>query len=185
MKVKGNVLLARKSFVKKHFGDAAWNRVLESLPAEDKTLLDGYVANVCWYPFEIGKRLDDAVVATCGQGSKALFEQIGAASARENLGGVHRDFLAPGNPRGFMDRTGFIYSFYYDTGRREWIPDGPTSGLMTTHDADTFSQLDCLTVVGWYKEALKMCGAKSAEVRELECKANGAAACKYRVEWTP
>jgi uncharacterized protein (TIGR02265 family) len=183
MKVKGNVLLARRSFVKKHFGDGAWSRVLESLPAEDKTLPDGYVANVCWYPFEVGKRLDEAVVEVCGRGSKGVFEEIGAASARENLGGVHKDFLAPGNPRAFMDRTPFIYSFYYDTGRREWVPEGPSAGIMTTQGADTTSEFDCLTVVGWYKEALKMCGAKTAEVKEVECRATGGSVCKYRVEW--
>ena len=184
MKVKGNILLARKAFVTGHFGADAWGRVLAAMPQEDKTQLEGYVANVCWYPFELGQRLDDAVVKVCGGGSRALFEQIGAASARENLGGVHKDFLCPGNPRGFMDRTSFIYQFYYDTGRREWKPEGPTAGVMTTYDADTFSQLDCLTVVGWYKEALKMCGARTADVKEVECRATGGTVCKYRVEWT-
>lgn len=184
MKVKGNVLLARSAFVTKHFGDDAWDRVLAALPLEDRAQLEGYVANVCWYPFELAKRLDDAIVKVCGGGSRTLFEGIGAASARENLGGVHKNFLSPGNPSAFMDRTTFIYRFYYDTGRREWKAEGPNSGVMTTFDADTFSQLDCLTVVGWYREALKMCGAKTVEVKEEECRAAGGAVCRYRVSWT-
>jgi len=56
MKVKGNILLARKAFVTGHFGADAWGRVLDAMPPEDKTQLEGYVANVCWYPFELGKR---------------------------------------------------------------------------------------------------------------------------------
>jgi len=184
MKVKGNVLLARKVFVTKHFGADAWDRVLAAMPPDDRAQLEGYVANVCWYPFELGKRLDDAIVKVCGGGSRTLFEGIGAASARENLGGVNKNFLSPGNPLAFMDRTSFIYQFYYDTGRREWKPEGTTTGVMTTYDADTLSQLDCLTVVGWYKEALKMCGAKTVDVKEEECRAAGGSVCRYRVNWT-
>jgi hypothetical protein len=184
MKVKGNVLLARKAFVTKHFGANTWGRVLDAMSSEDRTQLEGYIANVCWYPFELGKRLDDAIVKVCAGGSKSLFEEIGASSARENLGSVHRDFLSLGNPKAFMERTSFIYQFYYDTGRREWNAEGPTAGVMTTYDADTVSQLDCLTVVGWYKEALKMCGAKTADVREEECRDTGGSVCRYRVSWT-
>jgi hypothetical protein len=44
--------------------------------------------------------------------------------------------------------------------------------------------VDCLTFIGWYKEALKMCGAASVEVREEECRARGGALCRYRIRWT-
>ena len=38
---------------------------------------------------------------------------------------------------------------------------GTNEGMLTTLDADTFSAPDCLTVVGWYKKALDMCGSKA------------------------
>ena len=39
----------------------------------------------------------------------------------------------------------------------------PKEGVLTTYDADTFSAPDCLTVVGWYKKALEMCGVKGVK----------------------
>jgi len=57
------------------------------------------------------------------------------------------------------------------------------SGIMTTHDAETFSVPDCLTVVGWYRETLKMCGAKNVEMEEETCRAKGGPYCRYRVQW--
>ena len=74
-----------------------------------------------------------------------------------------------------------IYSFYYDTGRREWESTGVSSGVMTTYKAGTFSQAHCLTVIGWYKEALRMCGAKRVTMTEETCRAKGGPYCRYRV----
>ena len=55
--------------------------------------------------------------------------------------------------------------------------------MLTTYDAETFSAPDCLTVVGWYRKALEMCGVPGARVTEEECRAKGGAVCRYRVRW--
>lgn len=183
MQVKGNILRARVAFVKERFGEAGWDRVVGAMSAPDQAQLAG-VVNVAWYPFDLGRRLDDAIVAVLGDGKTAVFEEMGRASARENLTGVHRNFLEPREPAAFMLKTPMIYRFYYDTGRRTWDPTGPTSGTMTTHEADTHSVADCATVVGWYKEALSLAGARDVVVVEEACRARGDEACRYRVSWS-
>jgi hypothetical protein len=55
--------------------------------------------------------------------------------------------------------------------------------VITTHDAQTYSVPDCLTIVGWYRRALEMCGATGVEIVEEECRAKGGAVCSYRVQW--
>ncbi len=184
MKVKGNILKARAAFVTDEFGEEAWARVLAALPEEDRRILGTTIANVAWYPFETGKHLDAAIVEVLGRGNTGVFEKIGRASARENLGGVHSQFLQPGDPQAFMKKASMIYRFYYDVGHRTWEPTGPTSGVLTTYDAETYSSADCATVVGWYKEALGMCGAKQASVVEETCRARGGDHCRYRVSWS-
>ena len=175
---------ARMAFVEKHFGRGAWDRVLAVLPVDDVRGIQGVLTPASWFPFEIAERLDKAIVEVLGGGKPEIFEQIGAQSARENLEGIHRPFLQPGNPKKFLERAGMVYAFYYDTGRREYQSVGPQEGVLTTHDAETFSAGDCLTVIGWYKEALRMCGADHVEMRETECRARGDAVCRYRIRWT-
>ncbi len=184
MKVKGNILLARRVFVVQHFGDDAWNRVLGALPAEYRGVLDGGISNVAWYPFELGQALDSAIAKNLADGSPQVFEELGAISARENLTKVHKDLLVSGDPQAFLARAPIVYRFYYDKGRREYVPTGPTSGTLTTYDAENITALDCLTVIGWYKEALKMCGAKEVSIREESCRARGGLFCRYDVRWT-
>jgi hypothetical protein len=41
-----------------------------------------------------------------------------------------------------------------------------------------------MTVVGWYRKALEMCGCVAADVVEEECRARGNSVCRYRLTWS-
>ena len=45
-----------------------------------------------WYPFELGKALDDAIVRVLGGGRPEFFERLGAASAEKNLSTIHAGY---------------------------------------------------------------------------------------------
>lgn len=183
MKVRGAVLLARKSFVRKQYGEEAWKQVLGTLSEEDRDTLSRMIVHAGWYPFELGEDLDHAIVDVLGKGDSRVFEKIGAQSARDNLGSIHRTFLTPGDPQAFMKQANSIYHFYYNTGSRTYRQTGPASGIMITKDAETFSAVDCLTVIGWYKAALEMCGAKKVSVKEVKCRAKNDPVCEYHFKW--
>lgn len=89
-----------------------------------------------------------------------------------------------GDPQAFMKKAEVIYRFYYDVGHREYEQTGENEGTLTTYDAETFSGVDCATVIGWYKEALAMCGANNPRVEEVHCRARGDDVCEYRVRWS-
>jgi hypothetical protein len=183
VKVKGNIVKARESFVKDNFGHEAWTKVVDALPDEDAQVLRGIVTNAAWFDFEMAKRLDDTIVATLGHGRREVFEDIGRASAIANLTTVHKRLLEPGDPQAFMEKADLIYGFYYDKGYRDYEATGANSGVLTTHEAQTYSQMDCLTVIGWYRQALEMCGASSVEIVEESCRALGGEVCRYVVSW--
>jgi len=181
--IKGAVLKSRIAFIEQHSGKEAVHRVLASLPPGDqRTLRMLFTSN--WYPFALGKALDEAIVLVLGGGRNESFERLGEASAESNLGSIHSGYLTKGDAHAFLAKAPSIYSLYYESGRREYQPVGPTEGILTTYDAETFSAPDCLTVIGWHRKALEMCGVRGAEVVEEECRAKGGKVCRYRVRWT-
>jgi hypothetical protein len=182
-RVKGAVLLARRAFVVDEHGEPAWQKVLEALSADARGQFERSILTSSWYPFELNEELDRAIVRIVGGGDPDIFKVIGARSARQNLGGPHRDFLVPGDPQQSLAKTEMIYSFYYDQGHRTYEATGPCSGVMTTHEAETFSHTDCLTVIGWYEEALKMCGAREVSMEEPTCRARGGEFCRYEIRF--
>lgn len=181
--VKGSVLKARLAFAEELGGAAGLGRVLGTLAPGEREAL-GTVLTMKWYPFELGKHLDEAIVQELGGGRREFFEKLGAASADKNLATLHRAFLVAGDPHAFLAKAPQIYALYYETGRREYVRTGEREGVLTTTGAETFSAPDCLTVVGWYRRALELCGATGVRVAEEECRARGGAVCRYRVSWT-
>jgi len=183
IQIKGSILLSRLALVREIDAATGVARVLARLPEADRAVLQNPLAS-SWYPFDLGRRLDDAIVEVLGGGRIEFFERLGAASADANLSGVHKSFLKVSDPHAFLAKAPTIYAFYYDQGRREYERTGEREGVLTTYDAATFSAPDCATVVGWYRRALEMCGAAKPVVVEEECRARGAAVCRYRVSWS-
>jgi uncharacterized protein (TIGR02265 family) len=180
--VKGAVLKSRLGFVEEHFGAEGLSRVIDSLGDEDQKALQ-MILTVRWYPFELGKRLDNAIVQVLGGGRPEFFERLGEASADKNLTTLHHGFMTEGKPHAFLAKAPAIYALYYETGRREYQQTGDKQGVLTTFDAETFSTADCLTVIGWYRRALQMCGVTNVDVVEEECRARGGSVCRYKVSW--
>lgn len=180
--VKGAVLKSRLGFVEEHGGADGLARVIASLPPDDQRALR-IVFTSNWYPFELGQRLDDAIMQVLGHGQPDFFERLGEASAVKNLATIHAGYLTKGDAHGFLCKAPGIYSAYYETGRREYEKTGERSARLTTYDAETFSAPDCLTVVGWHKKALAMCDVPGARVVEAECRAKGGRFCRYEISW--
>jgi hypothetical protein len=183
IRVKGAALLSRRSFVREVYGEGSWSKILDTLPDNDRRELQGAILASTWHGFELNERLDAAIVEILGGGEKQIFEEIGGWSAKQNLTGPHKAFAARRDLRRFLAATDRIYGLYYDSGRRTYEETGPNSGVITTYDAETFSETDCLTVIGWYKKALEMCGATRVEMIEETCRAKGGAECRYRLRW--
>jgi uncharacterized protein (TIGR02265 family) len=182
--IKGSVLRTRLALAEELGAGDGLKRVLARLSGGERDVLTSLLPSA-WYPFELGRHLDEAIVQELGGGRTDFFEKLGEASAERNLGagGVHRAFLVPGEPHAFLAKTPLIYSYYYDQGRRDYERTGEKEAVLTTRDAETFSAPDCLTVVGWYRRALEMCGARSPRVVEEECRAKGGSVCRYRLSW--
>jgi uncharacterized protein (TIGR02265 family) len=182
--VKGSVLRSRLDFVRSHFGEAGVTSVLTALGENDRRILTAGLLPAQWYDFDLGQRLDQAIMRTVGKGSAETFRSLGKTSAEVNLGGVHQAFVRPGDPHGLLRRAPAIYKLYYDTGRRSYEQTGPTSCRIVTHASESFSEADCLTVVGWHEYAVEMCGGRDVRIEHPACRARGDQVCDYRISWT-
>ncbi len=181
VKVKGGVIQSRLAFVRDNGGEEAFGRVLARLSDDDRKSC-AHVMPAAWYSFELNKRLDEAIAAEMGMGDNA-FILMGEKSATHNLGTTHRAFIVESDPHGLLRRTAQIYQAYYDTGRRTYDRLDEKKAVLRTYDSETFSKHDCLTVVGWHKRAIEMCGGTNVRVTETKCRAKGAEICEYVCEW--
>ncbi len=181
-KVKGGAIQSRLAFVRDHGGEGAVERVLERLAEEDRRACE-HVFAAAWYPFELNQRLDEAIAAELGMGDK-VFILMGEKSATHNLGSTHRAFVTERDPHGLLKRAAQIYQAYYDTGHRTYERLSDTKAVLRTFESETYSTHDCLTVVGWHRKAIEMCGGTNVRVTETKCRARGGDVCEYVCEWS-
>jgi uncharacterized protein (TIGR02265 family) len=179
--VKGGAIKSRLEFVNERGGEAAVQRVLARLAEADRQTC-AQILTGKWYPFELNERLDEAIAAEMGIGEQ-VFLLMGEKSATHNLGASHRVFITDRDPHGLLRRAAQIYQMYYDTGRRTYEKVSETKARLITFDSATFSKHDCLTVVGWHRKAIEMCGGTKVRVTETKCRAKGADVCEYVCEW--
>jgi len=182
--IKGSVLLARLKYVRETGGEPSLQAILARLPPEDAKALTGWILQVSWYPLDLYLRLDDAIASVLSPNDRErIFLAMGRASADANLAGPHRPFVREGDPHFLLQCAPQIYAAYYGVGRRTYARTGETSCVLTTHDAETVTATDCLTVVGWHVRAIEACGGKQVEVVETRCRARGDEVCEYRCAW--
>ena len=179
--VKAGAIQSRIEFVKEHGGESAVQRVLARLSEEDRKECS-HLLTAGWYPFELKERLGEAIAAELGMGD-GVFLQMGEKSAAHNLATAHKVFVTNRDPHGLLKRAGQIYQAYYDSGRREYENAGPRRAILRTFESSTFSKHDCLSVIGWHRKAIEMCGGKNVHITETKCRARGAEICEYVCEW--
>lgn len=181
-RVKGGPLLSRLAFVRERKGDDGVQRVLARLSPEDRQTCT-QVHTGGWYAFALSERLEEAIAAELGM-SDDVYLLLGEKSAEQNLTGPHRSMLSAGDPHGLLRRAPQIYQMYYDTGRRTYERLGERKAVLRTFEAAKTSKHDCLTVVGWHRKAIAMCGGANPRVVETQCRARGDAHCEYVCEWS-
>jgi len=180
-KVKGGALQSRLEFVRDHRGEEGVERVLGRLSESDQQICR-HILTGGWYAFELGERVDSAIAAEMGMGQN-IFLLMGEKSATHNLGKSHKAFVTDKDPHGMLKRAAQIYQAYYDTGRRTYERVSDTKAILRTYESETYSAADCLTVVGWHRKAIELCGGNSPRVVETKCRARGADLCEYICEW--
>ena len=130
--IKGGVLTSRLAFLESRGGREAVERVLRRLPREDEVLLRGAIAPAGWYSFDTGSRLDAAIGEELG-GGEALFLQMGAQSAQDNLSHAQRAFVREKDPLGLLKGAASIYRLYYKSGHRTFERAGQRKVVLRTY----------------------------------------------------
>lgn len=183
-RIKGSVLISRLNLLRQQGGQELLDRVLSRLTPQDQATLKGMLLLIGWYPLELNNRLDQAIAEALNpEDRKRAFMQMGRASAEENLRGAHRVFLRPGDPHFHLSQAPQIYRFYYAVGHCTYERASDGSAVLRIFNAETVTEADCLTVMGWHERAVELSGGKAVQVTHPVCRAKGGALCEYQLSW--
>jgi uncharacterized protein (TIGR02265 family) len=185
-RIKGTLLLARLKFLRGK-GEATLEQVIATMPEKEQRQLRGMILPSSWYPLELLRGLEAAMVAALRYASRTeLFVEMGRATASANLTGTgsQRVYVRAGDPHFLLRHSPYIYASSHTSGSRSYEPTGEHSAVLRTTRPDVLRE-DCLTTIGWLRRAIEIAGGRDVRVVETLCGAEGAPCCEYRCEWRP
>jgi uncharacterized protein (TIGR02265 family) len=185
-RIKGTLLLARLKFLRGR-GEGTLDQVIRTMSDEHQRQLRGMILPSSWYPLDLLRSLESAMVAALRYASRTeLFLDMGGATATANLTGTgsQRVYVRESDPHFLLRHSPYIYASAHTAGSRSYEPTGEHSAVLRTTRSEVRRE-DCLTTVGWLGRAIEIAGGRDVRVVETQCGAEGAAWCEYRCEWRP
>ena len=176
---KGSSLVGSVKWLRQHRAAA-----LRALPARHHHYLEKHVQLASWYPEEDLLELIQAVAKTLPAAGGDSFEQMGRASAREQLAGVYRHLLEAGDKVNLPRRGLVLWQSQHDSGRLSMTIEGPSSARVEIFDFALPSRELCAILRGYIAEMFVMADLKGLDVEESCCRLDGADRCAWRVRWT-
>lgn len=179
---KGAPLRATLSYVESTMGRDTLVRIMESLPDELRTRVDGVSANdeipyrmllAVWHAADAVMRpLDANWMEKAGAYSIAL-------SGSQSYGGIIRK----GTPSEFLNQPIKLFRLYYHSGDMHIIEQEDGRAVLRLVDFDEPDALFCERQTGGLRAAIEMAGGHDAKVRHVRCAVDGDAFCEWEATW--
>src|SRR5262245_17843274 len=123
---KGMNLIHMRDWVRRQYGQVAWDRVIAAMPADDRETLRTMVA-VAWYDLALQHRLLRTIDRVAGKGDLSTLQPMARWTADDDLTRIHRLFLRLANPAYVLEKAGDYWRRFYDSGSWEVVRESPTS----------------------------------------------------------
>jgi hypothetical protein len=179
--VRGELFLARFSYVRDTYGPAALHDLLAALNETDRRELET-VAERQWYAFALLNRLDRAIAERLAGSDAGVYERLGAASARDRTMAL-KDVAAFVSVHGFLARTAEEHRRFHSFGRASYRRISFTEGELTYLEYPEPDRVYCLGGLGYLRAAVEQLAGPPVVVEEHWCQCRGDAACVFGLQW--
>lgn len=183
-RARGKAVLMRKRFVHAKFGASAVE-LLESRASPDLVRAFSLAEqHDSWVDFALFIEATELIDRLFGRGDMAIAWEVGRFAAENNIGMWRSMVMRFLRPNTVLNIASSLWSHHYDTGRLEVMPEADDSGVrMSIADFSWPHRTHCMSIGGWIERTLEYGRPKWVDVKELSCRAKGAASCGFLLTW--
>jgi hypothetical protein len=179
-KAKGTTLLTLVKFLRSQ-REAARERLSPGL----HHYLEEQIQPALWYPEEDLLALMRAMLELLPLSREEALAQMGRTIAREHLEGVYGHLRVEELSRlSTLARMSYaLWASMHDTGKLAARLEGETGAIFELRDYGLPSPEMCTIMSAYFSETLRVAGVVDVDVRELECRLDGAPVCRWEASW--
>jgi hypothetical protein len=185
---KGTLLKNLGDFVVERHSASVWRAVVDSLPADDRAIIDGLLLVGGWYPVGLWNRCITSYIARYAKDADAEMTAVARHVAEHDLNTLFKVLLKMGSAELVLRRSDSLWSRYFDVGKfenrelakRKWA----LKLTAPTGEEEAPGELTCGPgVCGWLAMALELTGVKAPRIVQTRCRFRSSPSCEYEVTW--
>lgn len=165
MEVKGTAVIAIRDYVKKEYA-SDFNRWLDALSPDARTIFESAIDSTKWYPVEGGAKDPTEKIAKLffnGNLEKGAVES-GRYSADKALTGIYKIFVKAANPQYIIKRASRVFATYYRPVEINVVR-VPEKGVVVEMSKAT-KRYEAVEqrIIGWCYRALEISGCNNVKI---------------------
>jgi hypothetical protein len=180
---KGSAIASRIRYVREHFGEEGYRKLVEQLSPEDRARVGARILQHEWVPFDLFINTNVAIDRIFGKGDLHLCYEMGRYSAETNLPTLYRLFYRLGTPMFIFRKAAQIWNVHYDSGQIRPVDEGGGRIRIFMESVARPHRAHCLSVLGWAAKSIELSGGTVTEAKEHACRTDGAVACELALQF--
>jgi hypothetical protein len=183
LKGKGVSFQHLREFVKKTFGDDAWEMAVGIVDPESRAIMSGDILASAWYPYTAYIDVQRIVVERLMGGDVRRAREIGAYDLEAGLNGVYRAFYRIGTPAFIIRMSALLWRQYFNLGKMVIESSGPGHAIARIEGFVPPYEGCCWDIFGSMVRGLELSGAKSIQADHTACPLKGDSVIRYEARW--
>src|SRR5262249_18492233 len=135
-----------------------------------------------WYPFATLVHLDRAIASRLAPGDPAIFDRLGAASARHR-GEWLQDHAQLVRVPTYLSRVADDHRRFQTFGRAVYKRQGFTGGELSFSKYPELDESYCLSAMGYLRASVEILTDGPVQAEERQCQRRGDPACVFSFHW--
>jgi hypothetical protein len=180
--IKGTNVVHARDYVEARYGLEGWASVAAELSKGSREMIEAMVA-IGWYPAQVHVDVLHAMHTALSARDPDVVRHAARHAAEYDITRIHRVLFRFLNPGLIFEKSGDIWSRFYDTGSWTFLRPTSRSVKATLRDFGIADRLYCVNLEGYFERMFELTGAMDVKVRHPECAGLGAPHCRFDGEW--
>jgi hypothetical protein len=183
VEIKGSVINDSINTVKKKNGDQVYNNILSQLDEQARQLFEKPILDTGWYSLDSFSKFVELEIKLTANGDENELVIHSEDVIEKQLKGIYKIFVKLGSPEFILNRISILHQGYLRGVSIKIKLDGPDKAIITYTGFEKQHRLIGFGLVGFYKKAIEISGAKNIHTKFLTSIEENKGYCELEITW--
>ncbi len=184
VEIKGSVVSDTFNAVKKRSGDQVFNDIISQLDVQSKKTFDNMILATEWYSLDSFINFLELDIKLTSEGNEKILEIRSEELLDKQLNGIYKSFVKFGYPEFVIDNcVSVMHKGYFNAVSIEKEMEGSNKVLIKYIGFEKQHRLIGYSIIGFYKKALELSGAKNIQTKYLTLIEEDKGYCDLEITW--